>query len=164
MEKLGSPNHIGTLSASRTGPILSIVAALVGPLCVIFLTGYLTIQLQLSEIGVLLGFNSRPVPVAAEWLPYLVRTALVLLALAAVLGYRLAARTGAARVVTLVVLVAAAFVGANTLRPVPEDGEPHTIALFSFMNGAASPFTLALIGAVIVDLISARQRTRAKPQ
>jgi hypothetical protein len=166
MEKATSPNQIGTLSTSRTGPILSIVAALVGPLCVVFLTGFLTIQLQMSEIGApLLDFNSRPVPVTGAWLPYLLRAGLVLLALAAVLGYRLAARTSAARVVTLVVLVAAAFVGAYTLRPVPEDGESHPIALFSLMNGAASQFTLALVGAVIVDMISARQRRRrANPQ
>ncbi|MEC5193480.1 MULTISPECIES: hypothetical protein [unclassified Arthrobacter] len=162
MEKVTSPNQIEASPASRTGPILSIVAALVGPLCVIFLTGYLTIQLQLSQIfAPLLGFNARPIPVAGEWLPYVVRAAFVLLAVAAILGYRAAARTGAARVVTLVILMAAVFAGANTLQPVPMDVEPQPIALFSLINGATSPFTLALIGAVIVDLITSRRRTKA---
>ncbi|MDN4643109.1 hypothetical protein [Arthrobacter sp. PsM3] len=164
MEKTTSPSRTGALPASRTGPILSIVAALAGPLCVIFLTGYLTIQLQLSEVGApLLDFSARPILAGGEWVPYLVRAAFVLLAVAVVLGYRVAARTGAARVVTLTVLIAAVFAGANTLRPVPMDGEPQPIALFSLINGATSPFTLALIGAVIADLISIRRRNRLGP-
>jgi hypothetical protein len=159
MDKTSSPGRLEALPASRTGSILSIAAALVGPLCVIFLTGYLTIQLQLSEAGApLLDLNARPIPAAAEWAPYMVRAAFVLLALAAILGYRMAARTGAARVVTLVVLIAAVFAGANTLRPVPMDGEPQPIALFSLISGATSPFTLALIGAVIAHLICVSSR------
>ena len=162
MERIASPSRIEASPASRTGPILSIVAALVGPLCVIFVTGYLTIQLQLSEVNApLLDLNARPIPVVAEWVPYSVRAAFVLLAVAAILGYRVAARTGASRVVTLIVLIAAVFVGANTLQPVPMDGEPQPIALFSLINGATSPFILALIGAVIVDLISVRRRRKA---
>ncbi|MEV7135807.1 hypothetical protein AB0N24_23355 [Arthrobacter sp. NPDC093128] len=161
MENVTSPSRIDALPASRTSPILSIAAALVGPLCVIFLTGYLTIQLQLSEIGApLLDFNASPIPVVAQWVPYFVRAVLVLLALAAILGYRLVARTEAARIVTLVVLVAAAFAGAYTSRPLPMDGEPQPIALFSLINGATSPFILALIGAVIVDLIVNRSRRK----
>ena len=39
------------------------------------------------------------------------------------------------------------------------DGEPRPIALFSLISGATSPFTLALIGAVIADLISVRRRS-----
>lgn len=137
MERIASPSRIEASPASRTGPILSIVAALVGPLCVIFVTGYLTIQLQLSEVNApLLDLNARPIPVVAEWVPYSVRAAFVLLAVAAILGYRVAARTGASRVVTFIVLIAAVFVGANTLQPVPMDGEPQPIALFSLINGA----------------------------
>ncbi len=86
------------------------------------------------------------------------RAAFVLLALAAILGYWVAARTGAARVVTLVVLIAAVFAGANTIRPLPMDGEWQPIALFSLINGATSPFILAIIGAVIAVLISVRRR------
>lgn len=146
---------------SRKGPIFSIVAALVGPLCVVFVAGYLTIQLQLSEAGAfLLDFNARPIPVVPAWAPYLVRAAFVLLALAAILGYWMAARTGAARVVTLAVLIAAVFAGANMLRPLPMDGEPQPIALFSLINGATSPFIFALIGAVVADLISVRRRRK----
>lgn len=119
---------------------------------------------QLSEIyAPLLALDARPIPVAGAWVPYLVRAAFVLLAVAAVLGYRVAARTGAARVVTLVVLAAAVFAGANALRPVPMDGDPQPIALFSLINGATSPFTLALIGAVIAGLISVRRRNRLRP-
>ena len=159
MDKTTSPSRTEASPASRTGSGLSLAAAVVGPVCVIFLTGYLTIQLQLSEVNApLLDFNARPIPVVAEWVPYSVRAAFVLLAVAAILGSRVTARTGAARVVTLVVLVAAVFAGANTLEPVPMDGEPQPIALFSLINGATSPFTLALIGAVIADLISVRRQ------
>lgn len=159
MEKVASPARIETSSAPRSGPIRSIVAALVGPICVVFLTGYLAIQLQLSEIGApLLDLNGRPVHVASEWLPFLLRAALVLLSAGAILGYRLAVRTEAATVVTLVVLVLTAFAGAYTSRPLPMDGEPQLIALFSFINGATSLFILALIGAGIADLISGRRR------
>lgn len=155
-----SPNRVEASSASRTA--LSIIAALVWPLLVIFAAGYLTILLQVSATGAfLLDFNSRPVPVAGEWLPYLLWAALVLLGLVAVLGYSFMSRNEAGRVVTLMVLVLAAFIGAYTLRPLPGDGEPHPIAPLSLMYGAASPFTLALIGAVIVDLIAARRRRRA---
>ncbi len=160
MDKTKSPSRTEALP-SRTGPIFSIVAALVGPLCVVFVAGYLTIQLQLSEAGAfLLDFNARSIPAGTAWAPYLVRAAFVLLALAAILGYRVAARTGAARVVTLVVLIAAVFAGANMLRPLPMDGEPQPIALFSLINGATSPFIFALIGAVIADLISVRRRRK----
>ena len=159
MDKTTSPIRTDAPPSSRTGPIFSIGAALVGPLCVIVLGGYLTIQLQLSEAGApLLDFNARPIPLLAEWAPYLVRAAFVLLALAAILGYRVAASTGAARVLTLVVLIAAVWVGANTLRPLPVDGEPQPIALFSLISGATSPFIFALIGAVIADLINVRRR------
>jgi hypothetical protein len=163
MEKQASPDRTRAMTGSRTGPVLSVVAALVGPVCVIFLTGYLTIQLQLSEAGApLLNFDSQPV-FADGWSPspYLIRAALVLLALAAVLGYRWAVRTDTARLLTLVVLVVAVFAGAYALRPIPNDGEPHPLGLYSLINGAISPFTLALIGAVIADLIARRQRRPA---
>jgi hypothetical protein len=161
MEKTTGPRRTAAWPASRTGPVLPIAVALVWPLCVVFLTGYLTIQLQLSEINApLLDFNARPIPLVAGWVPYLVRAAFVLLAVAAILGYRVAARTGAARVLTLVVLTAAVFAGANALRPVPMDGEPQPIALFSLINGATSPFTLALIGAVVAHLVSVRRRSK----
>jgi hypothetical protein len=165
MEKMTSPNQVEASSDIRTGSALSIVAALVGPLLIIFLAGFLTIQLELSEIGApLLDVSMRPIPVTGEWVLYLLRAGLVLLALGAVLVYRSVSRTWAGRVVALVVLVTAAFVGAYTLRPVPADGDPHPIALASFMYGATSPFTLALIGAVIADMIFARRRRRANPQ
>ena len=100
----------------------------------------MTIQLEISQIGApLLDLNMRPVPVTGEWVPYVMRAGLILLALAAVLGYRSLSRTWAGRVITLLVLVAAAFIGAYTLRPVPADGEPHPIALASLMYGPASP-------------------------
>ena len=159
MDKTTSPRRTEALPPSRTGPTFSIAAALVGSLCVIILTGYLTIQLQLSEAGAPpVDFNARPIPVLAEWLPYLVRAGFVLLALASILGYRMAARTGAVRVVTLVALIVAMVAGTTTMRPIPMDGEPQPIALFSLINGATSPFIFALIGAIIADLISVRRR------
>jgi hypothetical protein len=54
-------------------------------------------------------------------------------------------------------LVAAVIAGAYTLRPIPNDGEPHPLGLYSLIEGATSPFTLALIGAVIADLIVRRR-------
>jgi hypothetical protein len=159
MDKTTSPRRTEALLPSRTGPTFSIAAALVWSLCVIILTGYLTIQLQLSEAGAPpVDFNARAIPVLAEWLPYLVRAGFVLLALAAILGYRVAARTRAMRVVTLVALIVAVFAGTTTMRPLPMDGEPQPIALFSIINGATSPLIFALIGAVIADLISVRRR------
>lgn len=159
MDQTTSPRRIEALPPSRTGPMFSIAAALVGPVCVIILAGYLTIQLQLSEAGAPpVDFNARPIPVLAEWLPYLVRAGFVFLALAAILGYRVAVRTGAARVATLVVLIVAVFAGATTMRPLPMDGEPQPIALLGLINGAISPFIFALIGAVIADLINVRRR------
>lgn len=164
MEKSTGPIQVGASSAFRPGWALSMVAAALGPLCVIFMTGYLTIQLQLAEIlAPLLDLSSRPVPVTGEWVPYAVRAGFVLLGVAAVLGYRVVARTTPSRVIALTVLVIAAFAGVYRFRPLPWDEEPTPIALFSLMNGAASPFTLALIGAVIVDLISARRRRRSIP-
>ncbi|MDQ0618887.1 thiol:disulfide interchange protein [Arthrobacter globiformis] len=161
-EKMTSPNQVEAPSDIRKGAGLSIIAALLGPPLVIFLAGFLTIQLELSQVGApLLDLNMRPVPVTGEWVPYVMRAGLVLLAFAAVLGYRSLSRTWAGRVITLLVLVTAAFVGAYTLRPVPADGEPHPIALASFMYGAVSPFTLALIGAVIADMVFALRRRRA---
>lgn len=165
MKKVTSSNQIEASSAIRAGATLSIIEALVGPPLVIFLAGFLTIQLELSQVGApLLDLNMRPVHVTGEWVPYVMRAGLVLLALAAVLGCRSLSRTQTGRVITLLVLVTAAFIGAYTLRPVPADGEPHPIALASFMYGAASPFTLVLIGAVIADMIFARRRRRANPE
>ena len=61
MDKTTSPSR--TEASPHIGPIFSIVAAVVGPLCVVFVAGYLTIQLQLSEAGAfLLDFNARPIP------------------------------------------------------------------------------------------------------
>ena len=165
MENMTSRNQTEPAPGISRGSALSVIAAFVGTPLVIFLAGFLTIQLELSQAGApLLDLNMRPVPVTGEWVPYALRIGLVLLALAAVLGYRSLARTRASRVITLLGLVAAAFIGAYTLRPLPADGEPRSIALDSLMYGAVSPFTLALIGAVTADMVIARWRKRTNPQ
>jgi hypothetical protein len=165
MEKVSNSSPVDAMPAARAGSVLSIVASVVGPLLVIFAAGYLTVQLGLSEMGApLFDLSSRPVTVAGSWLQYLLRAGLVLLALVAVLVYRSVCRTRAARLVVLLVLLAAALVGAYALNPLPSGGEPHPITWVSLMYGATSPFTLALIGAVILDLVTAGPRTRRNSQ
>jgi small-conductance mechanosensitive channel len=165
MENMTGRNQMKAAPGISKSPALSVVAAFVGTPLVIFLAGFLTIQLELSQAGApLLDLNMRPVPATGEWVPYVLRAGLVLLALAAVLGYRSLTRTRVSRVITLLGLVTAAFIGAYTLRPLPADGEPRHIALDSLMYGAVSPFTLALIGAVIADMAIARWRKRTTPQ
>lgn len=151
--KVTSQNRLAASSVQRKDSALSLIAALLGPLFVVFTTGYLLIQLELSQAGApLLDFNARPVPATGAWVQYAVRAGLVLLGLAAVLGYRFVSRTMASRVLILVVLTVAASVGAYTLRTFPTDGEPLPIPLVSLMHGAESPFILALIGAALAGL------------
>lgn len=163
MQKQARPERMTSTPRFRASPAVALLAALVGLVCVIFLTGYLTIQLQLSDAGApLLGFDAQPVVSAGRSAPYLVRAAFVLLAAAAVLGYRLAVRTDAARLVSLVVLASAVVAGTLAYRPLADAvasvGAPRDLGLASLISGATSPFTLALIGAVVADLLSRHRR------
>jgi hypothetical protein len=104
MEKLTSPEKKSSAPAPQMGSAAPIVAALAGPVLVILLTGYLTMQLQAAYANAVLGFNFRVVGVSGEWLPYVWRLGFVLLAVAAILAYRRVIRGTAARLATLTIL------------------------------------------------------------
>lgn len=87
MEKTISPNPASATLAAKRRLALSIITAVAGSTSAVGFTGYLTMQLQLSEIHAVLGFDSRAVGVPGDWLPYVWRLSLVLLALAAVLAF-----------------------------------------------------------------------------
>jgi TctA family transporter len=125
--------------------------------------GYLTIQLELSEIGApLLDLGSHPTEARSPWIPYLIRIALVVLAGLAFVTYRAACRSWASRLTAVLVLVVAGILGSYTLHPLPSGGETEPMIWLSFIHGATSPFTLALIGAVLMDVILARQKSASR--
>lgn len=158
MEKVTDPGRTGATSQAHRSNLLAFMVGIVGPLLLIAATGYLTIQLELSEIGApLFDLASRPVDAAAPWTAYLIRIALVVLSVVAFLVYRTACRPWASRLVVLVILVIASFLGSYTLRPLPSGGEPEPMIWLSFIYGATSPFILALVGAVLIDVISTRR-------
>lgn len=145
------------LSVKPAAEPLAVVTAVLGPLIVILFAGILVIQLEAAQHGGLLDLNSRVVRIGGEWLPYIVRTAFVLLALAAALVYRRMIRTNAMRRLTLIVLIIATVAALYAFQPLPDDGQHHPLILFAMFYGAASPFTLALIAAVIADIIFVRR-------
>lgn len=159
MEKLTDSDKASATRVSGRRPAISAVASVIGALLLIFLTGYLTMQLQLSEIHAFMGFDSRAVGVSGDWLPYVWRLSLILLALAAVLVYRLVVQSTAARflaLVTLAVVVVIVSPIASGSRLVEEQ---YPLLLAIAVGGAKSPMILAFIGAVAADLIARRQRT-----
>ncbi|MBT2597837.1 hypothetical protein J7I92_21875 [Arthrobacter sp. ISL-72] len=127
---------------------------------VILLTGYLTMQLQAAYANALLGFNFRVVGVPGEWLPYVWRLGFVLLAAAAILVYRVAIRGTAARLTTLTILAVFAIIGSPIGSGLPLDEKQYPLMLFMGVEGAKSPFTLVLIGAIMAELISEARKAR----
>lgn len=160
MEKLASPDKKNSDSALQPGSAVPIVVALAGPPLVVLLTGYLTMQLQAAYGNALFGFNFRVVGVAGEWLPYLWRLGFVLLALAAILLYRLAIRGAAARLATLVLLTVFAILASPIGSGLPVDEEQYPLMLYMGIQGAQSPFTLVLIGAIVAELITGAVKNR----
>ncbi|MFE4541283.1 hypothetical protein [Arthrobacter sp. NPDC056727] len=160
MEKMTSSDKKNPGSTLQPGSAVPIVVALAGPLLVVLLTGYLTMQLQAAYANAVLGFNFRIVGVSGEWLPYVWRLAFVLLAVAAVLVYRLTIRATAARLATLTTLAVLATVASPIGSGLPLDEEQYPLMLYMGIEGAKSPFTLALIGAIFAELIIVARKGR----
>lgn len=143
--------------APITGAVAPIVIAVAGPLLVILLAGYITMQLQLVEAHGFMGFNGRFISVDGDWLRYLWPAALIVLVVAAVLVYRAVVRSAAARFTALGVFALVALLAipmASGLRLNPDEHYP--LMTYVAVEGAKSPLVLALIGALIADLIASR--------
>jgi hypothetical protein len=108
------------------------------------------------------AFDARAVGVSADWLPYVWRLSLILLALAAVTVYRVVLQGTAARIVALATLAAVAFIATPMATGSHVAEEQQSLILGIAVEGAKSPLILALIGAGVADLIARRQRTRAQ--
>jgi thiol:disulfide interchange protein len=160
MEKLTSPDKKSSGSTLQLGSAVPIVTASAGPVLVILLTGYLTMQLQAAYANAFLGFNVRLVGVPGEWLPYVWRLGFVLLAVAAILVYRLAIRGTTARLVALTILAVFSIIASPIGSGLPLDEERYPLMLYMGVEGAKSPFTLALIGAIVAELIFEARRAR----
>ena len=162
MEKLTSPHRASTTPTPERRPAVAVVAALAGSLLLILLTGYLTMQLLMSEMSAFMAFDSRAIGVSADWLPYVWRLSLILLALAAVMVYRVVLQGIAARIVALATLAAVAFIATPMATWSHVAEEKQSLILGIAVEGAKSPLILALIGAGVADLVARRQRTRAQ--
>ena len=163
MEKTDSPATGNTVSTSKRSSALSVVIAGVGSLVVICLTGYLTMQLQLSEIHAVLGLDGRAVGVPGDWLPYVWRLCLILVGLAAVLTYRLLVDGKPARLVALALMTVAALWATPLASGGPRAGEEqYPLLVYILIEGAKSPLVLALIGAVLAGLVGSRSKRRAE--
>lgn len=160
MEKLTSPDKKSSPSQRHLGPAVPIVAALAGPVLVILLTGYLTMQLQAAYANAFLSFDFRLVGIPGEWLPYVWRLGFVLLATAAILVYRAAIRGTAARLAALTVLAVFVIIGSPIGSGLSLDEEQYPLMLFIGVEGAKSPFTLVLIGAIMAELIFEARKAR----
>ncbi|GGI02391.1 hypothetical protein ACFFGR_16985 [Arthrobacter liuii] len=143
-----------------SGPGPAAATALIGSLLLLGLTGYLSMQLKLSEIHLFLGFDSRVFGVSGDWLPYVWRLSLVLSVLAAIIAYRALIRDTQSRVVILAVLAAAAAIASPVAfaGPQPAEAQP-SLLLYVAVEGAKSPAILALIGAVLADLMTSSRRS-----
>ena len=130
----------------------------------VLLAGYITVQLQLVEAHGYLGFNDRFVSVEGDWPRYVWPALLIALVAAAVLVYRVAVRSTAARLTTLgifilVALLAVPMASGPRLNP----DEHYPFMTYIAVEGAKSPLVLALIGAIVADLIVTRRRVPGRP-
>jgi cytochrome bd-type quinol oxidase subunit 2 len=158
MDIATSRDRKGTARLSRAAA--TIVIAVAGPVLVMLLAGYITMQLQLVEAHAVLGFNDRLVSVEGDWPRYVWPVALILLVVAAVLVYRVAVRGTAARftalaVLALLVLLAIPMASGPRINP-----EGYPLMTHIAVEGAKSPLVFALIGALVADFIAARSRVR----
>ncbi|WP_255405378.1 hypothetical protein [Sinomonas sp. R1AF57] len=157
MNKVASQDRMSTASGPRWAS--SILIAVAGPIVVVLLAGYITMQLQLAEAHGYLGFNDRIVGVEGDWPRYVWPALLIALAAAAVLVYRVAVHGTAARLITLGILVLVALLAipmASGPRLNPDEHYP--LMIYIAVEGAKSPLVLALIGALVVDFIASRRR------
>jgi len=162
MDKVASQDRTSRTSGPR--PAVSILIAVAGPIFVVLLAGYITMQLQLVEAHGYLGFNDRFVSVEGDWPRYVWPALLITLVAAAVLVYRVALRGTAARLMTLGILVLVALLAipmASGPRLNPDEHYP--LMTYILIEGAKSPLVLALIGALAADLIASSRRVSGRP-
>lgn len=159
MEKLSSSDQVEATRARERSSVLSVVGALVGAAVLIVLAGYLTMQLQLSRIDAVMGFDSRAVAVSGDWLPYVWVLSLVLLAFAAAVFYRAVIQGTPARLVAVIALAVVAFLSSPVASGSDVAEEQQSLVLGIVFEGAKSPLVLALIGVGAADLIARRKRT-----
>lgn len=163
MDKVASQDRTSTASGPRSAA--SILLAIAAPILVVLLAGYITMQLQLAEAHGYLGFNDRFVSVEGDWPRYVWPALLIALATAAVLVYRAAVRGTPARLTTLGILVLVALLAipmASGPRLNPDEHYP--LMTYIAVEGAKSPLVLALIGALVADLLATRRRVSGRPQ
>lgn len=163
MNKVASQDRMSTASGPRSAA--SILIAVAGPILVVLLTGYITMQLQLAEAHGYLGFNDRFVSVEGDWPRYVWPALLIALAAAAVLVYRVAVRGTAARLTALGILVLVALLAipmASGPRLNPDEHYP--LMTYIAVEGAKSPLVFALIGALVADFIATRRRFSKRPR
>jgi hypothetical protein len=145
-------------AAPAPGAAASIVIAVAGPVLVVLLAGYITMQLQLVEAHAVLGFNDRLVSVEGDWPRFVWPAVLIVLVVAAILVYLVAIRGSAARLTALavfavLVLLAIPMASGPRLNP-----EGYPLMTHIAVEGAKSPLVFALVGALVADLIVARRR------
>lgn len=137
--------------------MFTVVSALVGAAVLIVLAGYLTMQLQLSRIDAVMGFDSRAVGVSGDWLPYLWVLSLVLLAFAAAVFYRVVLRGTSARLTALITLAAVAFLASPVASGSDVAAEQQSLVLGILFEGAKSPLVLALVGVGAANMFAQRR-------
>ena len=163
MGKLASTDRTRRASGPRSAA--SLLIAVAGPILVVLLAGYITMQLQLVEAHGFLGFNDRFVSVEGDWPRYVWPVLLIALVTAAVLIYRMAVRETAARLTTLGIFILVALLAipmASGPRLNPDEHYP--LMTYIAVEGAKSPLVLALIGVLAADLIATRRRGSGRPQ
>lgn len=160
MEKTVNQDPKSAVSGPGLGPAPSAATALIGSLLLLGLIGYLSMQLRLSEIHLFLVLDSRVFGDSGDWLPYVWRLSLVLTVLAAVSAYRALIRDTPSRVVIPAVLATAAAIAIPVAfgGPQPAETQP-SLLLYVAVEGAKSPAILALIGAVLADLMTSSRRS-----
>jgi hypothetical protein len=120
-------------------------------LATVLIIGYITVQTQGMVQGYLVDATGLPSIVIAKRFPWELQIAAVLFGLAGIAVYRKTINTRAARTAVLVVLVLAAVIAA--LFFVPVQSTRTNLFTIAFVGGGASTFNLALIAAVVADLI-----------
>lgn len=161
MEKLSSPDQAKRTRAREFDSVLAVVSALVGAAVLIVLAGYLTMQLQLSRIDAVMGFDSRAVGVSGDWLPYVWVLSLVLLAFTAAVFYRFALRGTLARSTALIALAAVALLASPVASGSDVAVGQQSLILGILFEGAKSPLVLALVGVGAANLFAKRKRTQS---
>ncbi|MCB5273703.1 MULTISPECIES: hypothetical protein [unclassified Arthrobacter] len=136
---------------------IKIVWGIVLALAAVFIIGYTTVQTQGMIQGYLVDVSGLPNIVIAKRFPWELQIAAVLFGLAGIAIYRKAIDTRPARIAVLAVFVLAAVIAAVFF--VPVQSTRTNLFVIAFVGGGASSFNLALIAAVLADLIFEKGNT-----